>query len=31
VRAAREVGMHAHHFRDAAALAAELRGLGFPL
>lgn len=31
VRAAREVGMHAHHFRDAAALAAELRGLGFPV
>lgn len=28
VRGAEAVGMRAHHFRDATALAAELRGLG---
>jgi 2-haloacid dehalogenase len=30
VRAAECVGMRAHHFRDAATLAAELRALGLP-
>ncbi|WP_233256146.1 HAD family hydrolase [Falsiroseomonas bella] len=30
VRGAQEVGMRAHHFRDAAGLAAELRALGLP-
>jgi 2-haloacid dehalogenase len=31
VKAARALGMHAHHFQSAAALEAELRRCGFPL